>query len=241
MSARYVLNKTIRFVTAFLDESPAQSDVESTLRAVDDKFALFYYALAVDAGLSVDRAAARASAVLLQFASVQLADDLADGDCDYLKSPSRTGAGTQWLLQHLYNLAAIDLGVGVTVVAEASRDFVCAGAAQQVEIRTTAWDLSTARAMAVGLNARQHRAYFRLVLAQTPAEPAAAALGYDFGFALHVSGDRIKGDERWARLDASARQPLLAEARFAAARLLESEFASVRERAKWFEAVLARE
>ena len=238
MSALFIRNRAARLALDLLREGPGFEDVEATLRKVDPDFAAFYHALACDAGLEDDTAADRAAAALLQFASVQLADDLADGDCTYLPDAQRTGPGCAWLLHHLFFVAARRGGVPASALEEAARDLAAVGAAQQIEVRTSRWDLAGARAAAIGLNASQHRAYFRLVLAGSPLGSGAAEAGYDFGFALHVCGDRLKGDQRWSNLDEPARQELASDALGAAQRLTASPSPALREQAAWFLTVL---
>jgi hypothetical protein len=216
----------------------ALRDVEATIRRVDERFLHWLYQLSTDAGHEWDEMIRRTSAILFQFASVQLADDLADGDCDYLPQPQRTGPGTQWLLQHLYCLALSRSAVPNHQLGQATADFLAVGAAQQQEVRASKWDLASSRNAAIGLNGCQHRAYFRLMFAGTPHEHQAEALGYHFGFALHVTGDRFSKDRRFTDLDAAEQGRLLEEATESLSHLEAGTLPSVRGPAQWFRTVI---
>lgn len=239
MSASYVRNLALRLARAELGPGPALDDVTATLVAADQKFSAFYYDLGVDAGWGDDVAARRAATALLQFASVQLADDLADGECTYLRDAGRIGPGCAWVLHHLYAVSARAAGVSAEAFELAARDFAGVGAAQQVEVRTERWEFSAVRAAAIGLNALQHRAYFRLVLSGSRLQDCGPQWGWQFGFALHVCGDLVKGDRRCRDLDSAARRDLATEVLQAVEKLAASAVPSLVNQSEWFRAVLS--
>jgi hypothetical protein len=237
VSGILVRNGALRFAHDHLPEGPALSDVTATIRACDEKFAQFYYELAVDGGLSPQQLRRRTTPVMLQFAAVQLADDLADGDCSYLPDPGRIGAGCQWTLHHLYAGALVEADLQSDTLSKIAAAFVMVGSAQQEEVRSQQWDLARARRAAIGLNGHQHEAYFTIVLAGTPHE-GLAPVGRDFGVALHMVGDRVSRDPRWQQLDPPARAALRDDARAAVERMRASGLASLARSISWFSAVL---
>jgi hypothetical protein len=216
----------------------ALTDVEATIRKIDERFLHWIYQLAADAGHEWNEMLRRTSALVFQFASVQLADDLADGDCRYLQQPERTGPGTQWVLQHLYCLALSQSSAQLEQVRLATTDFLAVGVAQQQEVRTAKWNLTNSRDAAAGLNGCQHRAYFRLMFAGTAHASQAEALGYHFGIALHVTGDRLSKDRRFTDLDAADQGLLLDEAKASLRHLESGGIPAVRGPAAWFRTVI---
>jgi len=71
----------------------AREDVEAALRRVNRGFPRLVGDLASDFGLDGDDADLRRDACILEFTAIQVADDLADADCNYLPAPERTGPG----------------------------------------------------------------------------------------------------------------------------------------------------
>jgi hypothetical protein len=186
----------------------ARADMLAVVNAVIPAFPAFVYGVASDADLPLDERCRRGVSILLQYAAVQLADDLADGDCKYLDEPLRTGPGVHWMLHHLYCLALQGTSISSSVIRAASADFLAVGEAQQDEVRTHEWTLEKSLRAAHGLNGAQYRAYFRLLWSGTVLESSAATLGEHYGIGLHVVGDSVHGDGRWAQLSSDARRQL---------------------------------
>jgi hypothetical protein len=216
----------------------ARRDLEGVLRCVDPGFPRLIFALAGDMGLVGEDRALREDAILLEFAAIQLADDLADGDCDYLHEPARTGPGAHWTLQHLFYECLLRSRVSRDAIEKASRDLVSVGSAQQCEVRTRQWTAEAAERAARGLNGSQYSAYFRLLFDGTSFSEMAAPWGQAFGFALHVVTDSAGGDRRFTEPESTER--LIAEARSAAGVLATSALPALREAAAYFEDSLSR-
>jgi hypothetical protein len=218
--------------------SDAAHDLEAALRCVDPAFPRFVAELAKDFGVEGEDCAWRVDALLFEFAAIQVADDLADGDCDYLPDPERSGPGTHWLLQHLFWLCLLSSRVSRADAEGAARDFLVVGAAQQREVRVRRWHGALAEEAARNLNGKQHAAYFRLLASGTPHSERAPMLGEAFGFALHVVTDVAHCDDRWTSLDAEAKQGLVRRASAVLASLHDARLSSLAEPISWFEGIL---
>lgn len=213
MAARFIEKDALAFARAHVPEGPAQLDLEATFKALDPRFGevMGLIASVVLAPGHVRRM--RCNAVMLQFAAVQLADDLADGDCWYLGEPQRTGPGVQWLLQHLCQLALCEGEVDPTSLAEAARCLVRVGAAQQAEVRQKTWDMTATASAADGLNGQQYAAYLTWLWSGTGLQAQAREVGRAFGFCLHLASDRLSADRRWTDLSQEEQRQLIARAR----------------------------
>lgn len=207
---------------------------------VDRGFPRLIRGLGANFGHVGDDRELREDGCIFEFAAIQMADDLADGDCKYLDRPERIGPGVQWLLQHLAYSCFLKSAAPRDELERAAHDFSMVGGAQQCEVRATAWTYRNAAAMAAGLNGRQYAAYFRILSAGTPHAVRAVRAGAEFGFALHVVTDRATRDRRWTSLSPRDRSRLAADARKAADSIARGSIASLKEPAKWFRAALAR-
>jgi hypothetical protein len=218
----------------------AAGDLEAALRCVDPQFVRFVGDLADDFGLAGDDRAWRIDALIFQFAAIQVADDLADGECHYLPQAHRTGPGVHWLLQHLFSICVLSSDIARGDAALAARDFTLVGAAQQREVRVRRWDASLAEEAARGLNGKQHAAYFRLLASGTRFAGGAPALGEAFGFALHVVTDVAHKDARWASIDVEAKRALLRQATASLMTLRDANLPALGGPVSWFGGVIAR-
>src|SRR5690349_2356474 len=102
MSAGSLFQQALRTLGRLELPESAQRDVLGALEAARKKgpLALLYEAGA-EAGLARDELFHRALAIFFAFCAGSLADDLIDGDCDYLETPIRVGPSAQYLLQNL--------------------------------------------------------------------------------------------------------------------------------------------
>jgi hypothetical protein len=141
-----------------------------------------------------------------------LADDLSDGDCDYLEEPVRRAPGTQILLQNLAVLDLIQQGIEPGVLASLASDLVSAASAQQLEVRTRSWTLERFAYCAEGFAARPFAGYLGVIWAGTALAKRAREIGARVGFAAHVAGDIESRDPRYETLTPAERSRLLATA-----------------------------
>lgn len=209
MRVRPTERDALDFVVARLPEGCARADVAATLAVLDPGFAELMRSFAAVALVDRRELRTRCMAVLLQFAAVQLADDLADGDCHYLPDARRRGPGAQWLLQHLCTLALSATRIDRDSMKRAAECFARVGAAQQDEVHAATWDARRAEAAARGLNGEQYAAYLTWLWSGTDWQDRARPIGLDFGLCLHVATDRQSGDRRFMQLDAAERGNLL--------------------------------
>src|SRR5262245_17597349 len=91
----------------------ARADVLAVLHANESKMAGFMLALGLDAKVDPAAALRRAAIVYLNIASLQIADDLADGDCTYLEHATGSGTTAQFILQNLFYSALLESGLSV--------------------------------------------------------------------------------------------------------------------------------
>ena len=217
----------------------ALQDARAVLDSIDPRFPSLIGTLAEEFGLPLLERRRRVGALCLMFATVQLADDLADGECDYLPEAHRRGPGTQWLLQHLSVECLLNTECTLNTVTGALRCFARMGSAQQLEVRRAQWDLDSARGAATGLNGNQFAAYFGILADGTVWAERASRIGQDFGEVLHVVGDSVSSDPRISTLTDAERLALCGWAQERLHRLLDTNLVVIQRVTDWFSAVLA--
>jgi len=185
-----------------------RADLDAAVGALQPGILDFAFALGVEAGVPSAVVEARCVAVACSAAAVNLADDLADGDCDYLAEPYRSGPTTQYLLQSLFFQKLCALGLPPELLLLVTGDFEQVAALQHVELATTRWSFDASRRVAEGITGRQLAAYLRVVLFGSPLADRAAALGVDVGLATHVAVDAETGDPRYTSLPEGERAQL---------------------------------
>ena len=216
------------------------ADVEATLNAIDPKLPVFIASLASELELTPAEWRLRSVSVLLMFAATQLADDLADGDCDYLPDAGRRGPGTEWLLHQLSGALMLESSVERGTILACLTDLTQVGASQALEVRRSQWDLASSRAAAIGLNGKQWSSYLRLLADGTSHAARAPAWGEAWGSALHVAGDRTSQDRRFSSLSPADQTALTDWALKRLDDLADTNLKTLRRSAVWFRAVLQR-
>ena len=213
--------------------------VRGALSASDTRIVDLLAAVGQGAGLTQDEAELRCAALLLQNASIQLADDLADGEATGLPQPHKLGPA----LQSVMLVAAFELllrsRVSRHVLQALCVDLLSVGAAHVAESLHDEWNHAHAVLAAEGLNGAQYRAVFRIVLDGTEYESVAAQAGWHFGCVLHVAGDRLSRDERWTRLAAPDQQTLLTWASSHLEQVRALQLPGLFDQLDWFGGVLA--
>jgi hypothetical protein len=181
-------------------EEAAVADLSAAIRAVRPGILDFVSALAREAGVAPAIVDARCIAIAYSAAAVNLADDLADAECDYLEEPYRSGPTTQYLLQCLFFQKLCELGTPADVLYQVTCDFEHVAALQHVELTTRSWAFDTSRRVAEGITGRQLAAYLRVALAGSDLAKHALAIGVDVGVATHVAVDAQTRDPRFTTL-----------------------------------------
>lgn len=216
MSAEAVLSATQSLICRHQPRAVARGDLIKAVYALDKGTIQFFYDLATQAGHGLQAVLARAIGATIQYAAVQVTDDLADDEGDYIECFKRTAPGVCWGLQHLFVLACRHADLPFEVLVSVSAQLLAMLEGQQRDVRTSRWTAEDSRA-AAGMNERQFAAYFALLLHGTAFEASALTHGSSFGLALHVFGDLRSADPRLATLSPAGRRSMIESAQ---ARLL---------------------
>lgn len=217
----------------------ARADLIAVMNRLDPLFFALIDSLAREVGLDTAEAVLRRDAIVFEFGAIQLADDLADGDCAYLEQAARRGPGAQWLLQHLFYACMLESTCSASDLSQAVQELIHVGAAQQLEVRRDTWDLESSTEAALGLNGLQFSAYFRVLASGTKWSERLPQVGLDFGLALHVVSDIRSGDRRWSTLSQPEQQQLATAAAEAAQRVARAELTTLAGPAQWFATLLS--
>jgi hypothetical protein len=196
----------------------SERDLVAALEVTPREALQLLWAAAAEAGVARDRIVRRGTALLFSYAAGNLADDLIDGDCDYLEPAVRLAPGAQYLLQNLFVATAAE-AVAPEALARCGRELALAAAQQQIEVRTTDWTAERYRVVGEAIAGRQWGAYLAFMLAGTTWEGRAGRLGWCAGIAGHVAEDARSKDPRFWSMGAAERGEVLAWA-LAAAREL---------------------
>ncbi len=191
------------------------------------------YELALHSGLPHQAALTRCLPLLFQHCAIHLADDLADGDCDYLEAPQQQGTTALYSLQQAYCQHLLALPLSTPTMAAIQSDLLAVGLAQHQELATQHWDLQNAQTMAEGLNGRQFRAYFRICSDEQQNENM-AQLGYAFGVSNHLANDIRSRDVRFWSLSGQEQAQIKAWGRVYLAQICDSPVTLLRQQSQQF-------
>jgi hypothetical protein len=239
MSVGRVFQEALRILLETPLPEVARDDVIAVLEANRSDLLQFFYDAAREAGTPSEPALRRSAGVFFWYASGQLADDLADGDCDYLDEPLRTGPSAAFLLAHLGYATLVQAGVDAAALGDAARELVCGTGPQHLEVRAKRWDAALFREVGSGIAGRQLAAYLRVLWSNSSLESRALEIGFDLGIAAHVAADVRSGDPRFHSLEAGDRLEILAWAQAAIARAHSHGLASIEAALRGFEPVFA--
>jgi hypothetical protein len=169
----------------------------------------FLFEAALEAGCETGLALDRAAGLALHLGALQLADDLADGDCDYLEPAVGVGTAAQYLLQSLFVPAMLAARVNPDDLHLACMHFARGGAPQILEVRGPVWTLESARMLAQTFGGEYMVGNLCLAWSGTAMAARAEAIGMPLGIALHVASELRSRDIRVMSLDAPARAELV--------------------------------
>lgn len=217
MSAGVVFQEALRVLSQQGLPEEAERDVLRALEAGRPGPLALLFAAGQESGLERERLLPRAAACYLWFCAANLADDLADGDCDWLPEPQRTGPAAVMLLQSLFMQAAVKGQVSAAVLGEVAREFAGMCGQQQVEVRTREWRAPLLRQVVVGISGQQWAGYMRLLWEGTPLAERALELGRCMGVVGHVAEDVRSRDRRLYSLPEEEQRQVVAWALEAAA------------------------
>jgi hypothetical protein len=173
----------------------AEADVERALSRVPAESQVLLIQAAVDADLDEATAIERLCCLSVCAASVNLADDLADGDCHYLDP--RVAPGVSFLLQSWAGALAVRGDVSPAGLEQFWRRLALAAAGQSIEVRTRVWSEELYRQVAQLVAGEQYAGYFRLLWDGTRAEPSATSIGESVGTIAFLHADLVSGDPRF--------------------------------------------
>jgi hypothetical protein len=172
-----------------------------------------------EAGLDRPTLLARTAALYFLFTVGNLADDLADGDCDYLEDAARIAPGVQYLLHTLAFGELARAGIPADALARGARTLVASAAQQQLEVRTQAWTAARYRQIGDAIAGRQYAAYLGFLWHGTPLAARAEEIGQAAGFVGFVVADVVSRDARFGSMSADDQRRALGWAHDAMATL----------------------
>ena len=197
---------------------PCERDLYAALNATSREILTLLYEAGHEAGLARAPLHARTAALFFLCATGNLADDLADGDCDYFDHP-RVASGAQYLLHSIAFAELAASGLSVEALALGAQTLVAAASYHQVEVRTGSWSAALYRQVGEAIAGRQWEAYLTLLWHGTTLAPRASEVGRAAGFVGHVVADVTSNDPRFYGMSAGDRREVLAAARAAVERL----------------------
>ena len=197
----------------------ARDDVRIALTRIPPESQSIFLWAAEDAHLTAGTALERLAAVWFLNAAVNLADDLADGDCDYLEP--RVGPGVAFLLQALALLPLARSNLTAACWEDCSIALTRAAAGQSLEVRGLISDAEDYLRIADAIAGQQYAAYFRLLWDGSELETRAVRVGSLIGRVCIVLTDLDSMDGRLFRLTTPERANILEVCRDALVELKE--------------------
>lgn len=212
MSGGAITQQTLRRLMRLALPDVARRDVMAALEAArQDPLLQLLYEAGHEAGLRDTALLDRAAGCFCAYAAGNVADDLVDGDCDYLEPAVRLAPTVQWILQHLATVLLVEGGVPAPALAGAAERWARAAGPQQVEVRTTSWTADVFRLVAA-VASEQWAAHLTALWSATPLALLADDVGRAMGFAAHVAEDVRSRDRRFGSMPAADRAAIVEDA-----------------------------
>lgn len=199
--------EVLRRLDALRIDGIAYDDAKRAIDQVAPKSMWLFIWAAEDAGVGGRVAVNRLASIWLANAAVNIADDIADGDHDYL--PERVAPGVSFLLLAAAGAVAADGEVPVTVVQRYLGALARAAAGQSTEVRTSHWLAPEYQRVAGLIAGQQYVAYLRLLWEGTTLSHRAEDVGHRLGCLGLVATDAQSNDQRFRTLCAADRQQIL--------------------------------
>ena len=242
MSDGAVYRELLAFVLKLEPPAVAERDLMAALDAARSGPLAFLYAAAIDAGCDAPTARARAAGCYACFAAGNLADDLADGDCDYLEQPVATGPAVEFVLLHAaYALWLGPGGVGPSAAASAARALARGATEQLVEVRKPRFTFEIVRNIVQGMGGQQYASHLQVLWDGSAVAGNARSVGSALGNAGFVAEDRRSSDPRYTSLAPDERRALTAWAREELERASAIELPSIAATARYIRPLLEGE
>jgi hypothetical protein len=217
---------------------PCRRDLVAVLEAHRGAWINAWHEAGLDAGLDREELLARGVALYFLSATINLCDDLMDGDATYVRQSD--GPLAQILAHTAFVHALARTTVSAAAVQRATLLLFEVGSAQHPEADRPPWDEARYRELARAQGGQQSAAYLRLLWDGTPLEPEAETTGAALGIAGFVRADVDDRDDRLLARPPAAAAALLAFGRAAAAQAAAgTASAAIREMARQCERALA--
>jgi hypothetical protein len=178
--------------------SDGQRDACSAFEQVSPQDLTILLQAALDAELEPARAVPRLAAIWSMTAAINLMDDIADGDCDYLLPAAAPNVVV--LLQSLAIHLALDGAVERGALQAHARGIAMMAGGQCSEVRARSWTGETYLAIATQLGGDQYAAHLSLLWDGTPSAASAHAVGLEIGTVGMVAKDLRTSDFRLTSL-----------------------------------------
>ena len=205
MTGAAVFNQALREIRRLELDADAERDFVLALEAARPGPLDLFYGLAHEAGLSRDELMLRTAGLFCGFAAGNLADDLIDGDCDYLSRPAAIGPSVQYGLQHLGYALLLRSDTDADAVAAMARHLALAGGAEHRE--RGSYDAQKFIDVAEGIAGLQWQGYLPVLWAGREGVDS-SELGRVLGLALHVAEDIRSRDERFVSMSLADRRQI---------------------------------
>lgn len=201
MSGGIVYRTSLRVLEELELAGSADREVLAALEAAQDAPLLqLLYEAGHEAGLERDDLHLRAAGCFLSFAAGNLADDLIDGDCDYLDDAIRLGPSTQFLLQNAAYRCWLSSSSPKEAVQRCADHLARAAGPNHLEVRTQQWTAALFQHVGEAIAGRQWAAYLEVLWGGTVLEDRAARVGFGIGVVGHLAEDIRSGDARWTSM-----------------------------------------
>ncbi len=145
--------------------------------------------------------------VWLANAAVNIADDIADQECEY--QPQSVAPGISFLLLAAAGAAATEAEVPLAMVQRFLAALARAAAGQSTEVRTSNWTAAEYQRVAGLIAGQQYVAYLRLLWDGTTLGQQAEEIGHQLGCLGLVVTDIQSNDKRFRTLCEADRRTML--------------------------------
>lgn len=181
----------------------AAVDARLALERVSDESQRLFIWAAEDGGIQGLPGLSRLASIWLASAAVNLADDMADGECGYLEG--RVAPGVVFLLLAASGAVAAEGRVSMQALRSFHSCLARASAGQSREVRIQRWTAEVYREVAEQIGGEQFAAYFRLIWDGTSLTNEAEAIGRSIGCLGVVFTDITSSDRRYHSLSETDR------------------------------------
>lgn len=199
--------EVLRRLDALRIDGIAYDDAKRAIDQVTPKSMWLFIWAAEDAGVGGRVGLSRLASIWLANAAVNIADDIADGDHDYL--PQRVAPGVSFLLLAAAGAVAADGDVSLAAVQRFLGALARAAAGQSTEVRTTRWLAADYQRVAGLIAGQQYVAYLRLLWEGTTLSHRAEDVGHRLGCLGLVATDAQSNDQRFRTLCPADRRQVL--------------------------------